>query len=75
MPFGPLPTPSIGLGLLKASLTPRGISSRTLYFSLRFAEQIGAEALGFVDVEPIPAYRYIYPFPRKTVANLAYYFT
>jgi ribosomal peptide maturation radical SAM protein 1 len=42
MPFGPLPTPSIGLGLLKASLTPRGISSKTLYFSLRFAEQIGA---------------------------------
>lgn len=42
MPFGPLPTPSIGLGLLKASLTSRGISSKTLYFSLRFAEQIGA---------------------------------
>ncbi|MEO8076246.1 MAG: RiPP maturation radical SAM C-methyltransferase [Acidobacteriota bacterium] len=42
MPFGPLPTPSIGLGLLKASLAPRGISSKTLYFSLRFAEEIGA---------------------------------
>ena len=41
MPFGPLLTPSIALGLLKASLAPRGISTKTLYFSLWFAERIG----------------------------------
>jgi len=33
--------PSIGLGLLKAGLTPLNISTRILYFSLRFAELIG----------------------------------
>lgn len=47
MPFGPLPTPSIGLGLLKASLTAHGISAKTRYFSLRFAEQIGAPLYAF----------------------------
>jgi ribosomal peptide maturation radical SAM protein 1 len=41
MPFGPVLTPSIALGLLKASLAPRGISTKTLYFSLWFAEHIG----------------------------------
>ncbi len=41
MPFGPLPTPSIALGLLKGSLALRRISAKTLYFSLSFAEQIG----------------------------------
>jgi ribosomal peptide maturation radical SAM protein 1 len=41
MPFGPLLAPSIALGLLKASLAPRGISAKTLYFGLWFAEQIG----------------------------------
>jgi len=34
-----------------------------------------AEALGLTAVEPIPAYRYIYPFEPEVVANLAYYFS
>ena len=34
-----------------------------------------AEALGLTAVEPIPAYRYIYPFQPEVVANLAYYFS
>jgi ribosomal peptide maturation radical SAM protein 1 len=41
MPFGPLLQPSIGLGLLKAGLTYRGINSKILYFTLKFAELIG----------------------------------
>jgi ribosomal peptide maturation radical SAM protein 1 len=42
MPFGPLLLPSIGLGLLKAGLTRRNINSKILYFTLKFAELIGA---------------------------------
>jgi ribosomal peptide maturation radical SAM protein 1 len=34
-----------------------------------------AEALGLTAVEPLPAYRYIYPFQPEVVANLAYYFS
>jgi ribosomal peptide maturation radical SAM protein 1 len=34
-----------------------------------------AAQLGFVNVQPYPAYRYIYPFAPEVVANLAYYFT
>ncbi|HEX6291753.1 MAG TPA: RiPP maturation radical SAM C-methyltransferase [Herpetosiphonaceae bacterium] len=34
-----------------------------------------AEELGFINVQPYPAYRYMYPFPPSVVANLAYYFT
>jgi hypothetical protein len=34
-----------------------------------------AEAMGFVDVAPYPAYNFIYPFPPEVVANLAYFFT
>lgn len=41
MPFGPLLQPSIGLGLLKAGLTCRGINSKILYFTLKFAQLIG----------------------------------
>ncbi|MEQ8999718.1 MAG: RiPP maturation radical SAM C-methyltransferase [Coleofasciculus sp. B1-GNL1-01] len=40
MPFGPL-LPSIGLGLLKASLAPANLSTKVCYFTLRFAQQIG----------------------------------
>ncbi|MEC4885492.1 MAG: RiPP maturation radical SAM C-methyltransferase [Scytonema sp. PMC 1070.18] len=43
MPFGPLLLPSIGLGLLKAGLTSRNISSKILYLTLKFAELIGAD--------------------------------
>ncbi len=40
MPFGPL-LPSIGVGLLKASLKSLNISTKACYFTLRFAQQIG----------------------------------
>ena len=41
MPFGNLLMPSIALGLLKAAIAPTGASSRTFYFTIPFAEQIG----------------------------------
>ena len=41
MPFGPLKLPSIGLGLLKASLPPLGISGKCLYLGIDFAREIG----------------------------------
>ena len=34
-----------------------------------------AEARAATPVEPLPAYRYIYPFQPQVVANLAYYFS
>jgi ribosomal peptide maturation radical SAM protein 1 len=41
MPFGPLFYPSIGLSLLKASLTHQnGVSTNILYFTIKFAELI-----------------------------------
>lgn len=33
-----------------------------------------AEALGFTNVRPLPAYHHIYPLPAPAVANLAYHF-
>lgn len=41
MPFAPLFSPSLGLGLLKAGLDRRGIRSRDFYFTLSLAERIG----------------------------------
>ena len=41
MPFGSLMLPSVALGLLKASLKPLEITTKTLYFTLRFAERVG----------------------------------
>ncbi len=41
MPFGPLVQPSLGLGLLKGGLVPLGISTRILFFTLRFAQLVG----------------------------------
>jgi ribosomal peptide maturation radical SAM protein 1 len=41
MPFAPLHTPSIGLGLLQAGLKRRDIAVRTFYFSFQFAKLIG----------------------------------
>jgi len=42
----------------------------------RFSPNFECSAqLGFVDVAPFPAYRYVYPFDPEAVANLAYYFT
>lgn len=34
-----------------------------------------AEQFGFLDVTPYPAYSYIYPFAKQSLANLAYFFT
>src|SRR5215213_3510749 len=42
-PFGPLSAPSIALGLLSAYLRDSGIPSRSLYLTIPFAEQIGAD--------------------------------
>lgn len=41
MPFGPVFSPSIGLSLLKAGLTKRGIPVRVRYFSIEFAQRVG----------------------------------
>jgi ribosomal peptide maturation radical SAM protein 1 len=34
-----------------------------------------AEKFGFANVEPYPAYQYVYPFHSKILSNIAYYFT
>jgi len=44
MPFGPVMSPSIALGLLKAVLARRGFRARTRYFTIPFAERLGEEA-------------------------------
>lgn len=42
MPFGPqVLQPSLGLGLLHAAAKGLGVSSKVLYFTLKFAEKIG----------------------------------
>ncbi len=41
MPFGPLFTPSIALGLLASELRKAGFQTKTLYFTIQFAEHIG----------------------------------
>lgn len=53
---------------------PRGVASIRLdRFSPNFNE---AEALGFTNVRPYPAYNHIYSgLPAEAVANLAYHFT
>jgi len=43
MPFSYFLAPSIGLGLLKASLALNNIESKILHFNLRFAELIGQD--------------------------------
>ncbi|MDJ0947885.1 MAG: RiPP maturation radical SAM C-methyltransferase [Alphaproteobacteria bacterium] len=42
MPFAPLSTPSLGLGLLHSALAARSVTTKTFYFSFRFAQQVGA---------------------------------
>jgi ribosomal peptide maturation radical SAM protein 1 len=54
MPFTNLFTPSIGLGLLKASLTRIGISSKAIDFHLRFAELIGQEIYHSIERKTNP---------------------
>ena len=41
MPFGPLFTPSMALSLLQPALTRRGISCRTHYFLIDYAQRVG----------------------------------
>ena len=48
MPFGPLWQPSIGLSLLKATLTPGRVSTKILYFTLPFAKQIGSSLYDYI---------------------------
>jgi magnesium-protoporphyrin IX monomethyl ester (oxidative) cyclase len=49
MPFPPLNQPSMALGLLKAALRESGISVKTLYPCLWFAEQIGLDVYHFIS--------------------------
>jgi ribosomal peptide maturation radical SAM protein 1 len=44
LPFGPLFTPSIGLGLLKAALARNNVAAKTFHFTFSYAKRIG-EAL------------------------------
>lgn len=41
MPFGPLMSPSLALSLLQPQVDARGLTSRSEYFTLGFAERIG----------------------------------
>ncbi len=43
MPFASHEQPSIGLSLLKSQIRPLGVESRILYFTIPFAERIGAQ--------------------------------
>lgn len=52
MPFGPLTTPSIALGLLKSILCQQGIDSKVLYFTLEFATRIAPEAYQAIAFSP-----------------------
>ena len=59
MPMSNLYTPSLGLSLLKASLAPLNISSKVQYFTLQFAERIGASLHLILGVGlPYPGYSY-----------------
>ena len=49
MPYGALERPALGLGLLKATLTEAGTACDVRYFSLEFADYIGAEEYRWVQ--------------------------
>ncbi|MEM7506487.1 MAG: RiPP maturation radical SAM C-methyltransferase [Pseudomonadota bacterium] len=49
MPFVALERPSVALGTLTASLRAHGISAKTVYANLRYAEHIGLTAYTSVD--------------------------
>lgn len=55
MPFGPLLQPSLGLSLLKAGLTPHGISARVRYYTLAFAKLVGVPSYLQVTHGPLSA--------------------
>lgn len=53
MPFAPIQTPSLGLGLLHGAMRARSISTKTFNFSLQFAKQIGTSLYDQIsDGEP-----------------------
>jgi ribosomal peptide maturation radical SAM protein 1 len=51
MPFVSLLLPSIGLGLLNASMRERSVASRVFYFSLDFAQRVSASSYARVIEE------------------------
>jgi ribosomal peptide maturation radical SAM protein 1 len=51
MPFGSLLMPSIGLSLLKAAMSGIGVTARTFYFSIRYAELIGERLYRIISDE------------------------
>jgi ribosomal peptide maturation radical SAM protein 1 len=56
MPFAPLQTPSLGLGLLHAALAARSVVVKTLNFSFQFAQRIGVKLYDQIsDGEPARA--------------------
>lgn len=48
MPWGALERPALGLSLLEAALTQRGMPCRTLYLNLRLADRLGAATYGWI---------------------------
>ncbi|HJU84041.1 MAG TPA: RiPP maturation radical SAM C-methyltransferase [Holophagaceae bacterium] len=56
MPFGMLRSPSLGLSLLKAGLSRRGIGSKVHYFTLDYARTLGEDLyLDLTTRNPFPA--------------------
>jgi ribosomal peptide maturation radical SAM protein 1 len=49
LPFGSLSRPSLGLGILKASLRPRGISCRVVHANVSFAERLGLPLYNLIE--------------------------
>lgn len=49
MPFGPLTSPSIGLSLLKEGLIKKGFKVEIKYFTIDFADLIGAEIYSLIS--------------------------
>mgnify|MGYP001129104187 CR=1 FL=1 len=54
MPYAAIQRPSIALGLLKASLTQKGIESIALYPNIWFAEEIGLYKYAALSESPSP---------------------
>ena len=50
MPFGPVTTPSIALGLLKAILRQQGMQSKALYFNLELARRMSTRDYETVSI-------------------------
>ena len=48
MPYPVIDQPSMALGLLKAALTAKGVSAKTFYPCVRFAEVIGLDVFSLI---------------------------